>query len=178
MNCEDALKRAVASGNPKKIREAFGEFYQQNAGIVLRFVIKATGPSSHCEDDVDEAFLQLLNTPEKILHISNLRGYVITTGITISKASFLREGKVVLVDEEDAFSTKALNEDISGQLDLLENLEMIHHSITDNEAEIILLHLEYDLSFKEIAQQMGVGEDAVFYHYKTALKKIKRGMKK
>jgi len=176
MDAENELKKALASGRPDRIREAFESFYNAYFRLVWKVVREEFKPNSYpwFEDAVSEAFAAVLTKIKKGEGLENPRIYLLQAARNIAKAMYddqMAKGPSE-IDEDSVPSEKA--DEVAKALEADETLRRIRAILPPPDDEIFILKEGYELSFLEIAQRLNLGEDLVYYRYKKSLKKLRK----
>lgn len=171
MNVERDLKRAIRSGNPNRIKEAFESFYDKNVRLIYRVLIDNYGKDDELDDDIQESFLVLLNDPVKLLSIDRIDRYWIGVAKITCVHRLKRASRLGEIDDVDiADSRPTIPELVRGDALVEQIIECLGHP----DADIVILRAAYGYSEKEIAERLNIGEDAVSYRYRKSLKLLKR----
>lgn len=171
---EKDLKKAIRSGKPLKIKEVFSQFYKCNFKLLVRVLSSEVGISSELFDDVQEAFIVIMENPTKLLEMDNIRRYLIKVAKNISINRRESSKEVVEFKEEEIQCEKEAFSDLDGLL-CAGNLNNI---LSEMDRKIVIMHIAYDCTFLEIAAKLGIGEDGAFYRYKKAIKLIGKEIRK
>lgn len=171
MSVEHDLKKAIRSGDAKRIKDAFESFYNKNVRLIYRVMIDNYGKDSELDDDIQESFLVLLNDPVKLLSIDRIDRYWIGVAKITCLHRLKRASRLGEIDEtEIADSRPDIPELVQGDALSEQIIECLGHP----DADIVILRVAYGYSEKEIAERLNIGEDAVSYRYRKSLKLLKR----
>lgn len=171
MNVERDLKRAIRSGDAKRIKDAFESFYNKNVRLIYRVLIDNYGKDDELDDDIQESFLVLLNDPVKLLSIDRIDRYWIGVAKITCVHRLKRASRLGEIDEtEIADSRPGIPELVQGDALSEQIIECLGHP----DADIVILRVAYGYSEKEIAERLNIGEDAISYRYRKGLKLLKR----
>lgn len=174
MNAEERLKKAIKNGDAQNLREAFRLFYEENVRLVYCVLIEAFGKDDDTDDDIQEAFVSLLNNPERVSDVERLREYWIQSAKYIRGHRKEKQNRVVKDGTEEVpDETQPIPEQIFRSELFANIIEWLGHP----DADIVILRGAYQLSEKEVAKRLGLGEDAVGYRYRKGLKALKRRLK-
>lgn len=147
-------------------KEAFIRIYNELKIPVYTIAYRIVGSKEVAEDITQEVFLRLFSAPPES-NVKNPRAWIfaITRNLSIDH---LRKPENLNID--DITATLEHNEnDIVTKLDV----ETALQNLSTTEREIITLHLNAGLSFKEIASITKLSLPATFRKYKKALSKLK-----
>lgn len=179
MNVESNLKNAVLSGNAEEIRNAFEEFYCAYHRLVWKVVREQIpGREFHWfEDVVSEAFRAILAQIGKVPDMDSPRVYLLQSARNIAMRAYREEITQGPSDLNDDASPQEADDGVKSSLETNETLEQIEAILGHPDADIFVLREGYELTFFEIAEKLGLGEDLVYYRYKKALKKLRKEFK-
>jgi RNA polymerase sigma factor, sigma-70 family len=176
MDAEKELIKALTSGKPRRIKKAFGSFYNSYYRLVWKVVREQFQPNSYpwFEDAVDEAFVAVLTKISKGEGLKNPKIYLLQSARNIALAMYgsQRAKGPSGIDEDSVPSGQG--DEVKKALEDDETLRRIHEILPPPDDEIFILKEGYELSFLEIAQKLNLGEDFVYYHYKKSLKKLRK----
>ncbi len=174
MDAEDRLKKALRNSDKEAIKDAFRRFYDENIRLVFRVLIDCFGKDDETEDDIQEAFLGLWKDPTKLKKIDHLTDY------WISSAKYIcghRKKKQQRILQEADDSMMHPDPEIPKMLQGKDLFEKVERWLGHPDAEIVILRAAYGSSEKEIAERLGIGEDAVCYRYRKGIKELRRRLK-
>lgn len=175
MTAEKELKRAIKSGNDAKIAKAFERFYEQNVRLVYRVLIDSFGKDGETDDDVQESFLGLLKDPQRLLTVDRVAEYWIQSAKYICGHRKQRQRRLSQADDES--ETPDRGKSIPDLLQGRELFAKIETWLGHPDSDIVILRAAYDYTQKEIAERLGMGEDAVCYRYRKSIKEIRRRLR-
>jgi len=108
-----------------------------------------------------------------VLLIDNLGQYIVAAAVNIALSNCRKERVQDAVEYCDESQSGDLTA-ISDEIDSLEVIKSIKAELGSMDFKIVMLHAGYAYSFKEIANRLSLGEDAVFYRYKKAMGHLKK----
>lgn len=171
MDKNDALKKAIKSGDSAAICREFQRLYDENVRLVYRVLMDAFGKDDETDDDVQESFLALLNDPQRLLSVDRITDYWIQSAKYICGRRKQRQN---LPMEESGAEVQSGDSSIPRLVDGKELFATVEECLGRPDADIVILRAAYDYSEREIATRLGMGEDAVHYRYKKGIKQLKR----
>jgi RNA polymerase sigma-70 factor (ECF subfamily) len=132
--------------------------YREYASAVFRFAWGLTGDRSQAEDLVSETFVRLLTRAETVQTQTAL-AYL----LTIARNTFVsglrrRKREVPLPDV-----LRAPDQDLAGQLDDRARMQSVARALTllpEGERAALLLRVDHELSYEEIAGALGISAGA------------------
>lgn len=171
MSVDRDLKKAIQSGDAKRIKDAFESFYNKNIRLIYRVMIDNYGKDGELDDDIQESFLALLEEPAKLLSIDRIDRYWLAIAKLTRLHRIKRTARLSEIDEKEITDPRpGIPELVQGDA-LFDEIQAI---LGHPDADIVILRAAYGYSEKEIAQRIHMGEDAVSYRYRKSLKLLKR----
>lgn len=166
MRSDKKLLKAFCSTSQKKMEFAFHCFYQKYAPLLFYLALKEVRHKEDAEDIVSMTFLRFFEYKNKITN-GDIVKYYLTT-ICKNLCRDLKKEKEKTIHWNPEIETEEKNKD-----DYEERIEQFKKFLTEEEIEIIVLHTYYGFTFKEIAEEKNVSQDAISSKYYRAIKKIK-----
>ena len=174
MKAEKELKRAIKSGDEERIMNAFKRLYDENVRLVYRVLIDSFGKDDETDDDVQESFLALLQNPRRLLAIDQIAEYWVISAKYICGHRREKQKRMSEVFEEDAISKDhPIPEMVQGK----ELFAKIERWLGHPDSDIVVFHAAYGYSEREIAELIGMGEDAISYRYRKGIKELRKRLK-
>lgn len=167
---EDKVIKALRSKNRKVVEEAFEEVYYQYYKLLYYIAIKILNDSEKSSDIVNDVFLAFFNNINKIDLYKNIKYYLVTA----TKNACLNELKKqkLKVEYDDEIVNQAIDNKESKVWE--EYIEEFKKYLNVEEVEIIVDHLIFEYTFKEIANSRGVSLFSISSKYKRAIDKLKK----
>ena len=167
---EDKVIKALRSKNRKVVEEAFEEVYYQYYKLLYYIAIKILNDSEKSSDIVNDVFLAFFNNINKIDLYKNIKYYLVTA----TKNACLNELKKqkLKVEYDDEIVNQAIDNKESKVWE--EYIEEFKKYLNVEEVEIIVDHLIFEYTFKEIAKSRGVSLFSISSKYKRAIDKLKK----
>jgi RNA polymerase sigma-70 factor, ECF subfamily len=163
------LQARLARGEPA----AFAELYDSYADRVGHYLLVRLGGWADADDALQETFLRLARTRQKLATVDNLEAYVIT--IARNEATRLASGKSRRREQKPLSGEELFCCSASGS-DLLETAETVAAALARLEPdlrEVVELKTYAGLTFQQIAQATGLPQGTVATRYRSALAKMK-----
>ena len=168
---ETELLKDIAAGSS----EAFRALYSQWEPNLSSFIFQVTRSKVITAEIVQDVFLKIWMTRESLVDVKDFKAYL----FVISKNRAINALKKSLADlermkkyaSEVPFNEQPEEED-NDQLPFMLIDEAIDH-LSPRQKEIFLLHRHERYSYREIAEQLGIGKESVKTHLTLAIKSIK-----
>ncbi len=173
VDVEKELRIALKRADPAKVKAAFGRLYREKMGLVYRALIDAYGKDDGTDDDVQESFLVLLDNPTRLLKVDRITSYWIKSAKYICHDRRQRQSKIQPIEDEAQSHEQTIPKLLQGK----EFFAQIEEWLGQPDADIVIWRAAYGYSEKEIAERLGMGEDAISYRYRKSIKEIRRRMK-
>lgn len=180
-----ASSSAADSGTDPQIldRLARGDVTALDAAItrhwhsLVSYLAHVLGSRDAAEDVAQEAFYRLWERSDRLRTDGSLRGLLFQTAHNLALSELRRaRARVRTLDvvrrETQRF---ALPVEVGGEA-LDSSLEQAIRDLSDRRREILLLRSVYGLSYKEIAQTLGIAPQTVANQFSTALSLLRRAL--
>ena len=166
----DILKD-IAAGSSK----AFRALYSQWEPTLSSFIFQVTRSKVITAEIVQDVFLKIWMTRESLVEVKDFKAYL----FVISKNRAINALKKSLADLERM--KKYASEVPFNEQPVEDDDAQLHFSLIDEaidqlsprQKEIFLLHRHERHSYREIAEQLGIGKESVKTHLSLAIKSIK-----
>lgn len=172
----DERAQQLARGDPA----AFAELYDLCADRVHHYLVVRLGSRADADDVLQETFVCLVRTRQRLAAVENLVAYVFATAR--NEAIRLVERQVRDDHLRRATSREALFRETTGdELHSIETAEWVAASLarlSDDLREVIELKIYGDLTFREISVVTGLPQGTVATRYRSALEKLRHQMVK
>lgn len=153
----------LRSGDP----DAFALIYHDLKQPVYTICWRIVQSRETAEDLTQDVFLKLYQSPPDA-SVKNERAWIFQIARNAS-IDFLRKQHDVPLEE---YSLPGSSKELDN-LETAMDLEAAMASLSESDREILTLHLNADLTFREIGQIMGLSLPAVYRQYQKALKILK-----
>ena len=171
MSLEKRLLKARQAGNREKINRVFEEVFNEYSKLVAFIIFKYVSQKEDVEDLVMDVFLKVFRESLRT-EIGNIKSYLVMTAKNAS-VDFLRKQEVV-VDYNDEVLLDLADDRFEKGNDYYELVDSMKKVLNEREINIILLHVIYGYSFKEIGSRYAVPEATVKTVYHRAVKKFRK----
>ncbi|MDY4053186.1 MAG: sigma-70 family RNA polymerase sigma factor, partial [Bacilli bacterium] len=153
----------------QKDEEAFEIVYNEYEKLIYYIAFSITRNKENAEEVVQDTFLRMFNSIDNYTDKGKFKEWLTEIARNISKNKVTRDKeKNTIYDDEIIGSAKSEKSNI----DIILTIEGILEPL---EADIVILRIVYDFSFKEIAkyENMTIGKIQSLYY--SSLKKLKKG---
>ena len=168
---EPDILKDIAAGSSK----AFRALYSQWEPTLSSFIFQVTRSKVITAEIVQDVFLKIWMTRESLVEVKDFKAYL----FVISKNRAINALKKSLADLERM--KKYASEVPFNEQPVEDDDAQLHFSLIDEaidqlsprQKEIFLLHRHERHSYREIAEQLGIGKESVKTHLSLAIKSIK-----
>lgn len=166
---DKSLLNKLKSMNKDNINESFKQIYNKYYKLLYFIILSIVKTKEDVNDLIQDTFFNLILNKNKV---NNLKYYLVT--IAKNKAiDFIRKRKKIVLNDFEYFDSFEIEEN-DELFDLLNNIKLY---IYLSDFDILVNHLIYDISLKEIAKKIGCNYDTVKSKYNRALKKLRKEFK-
>jgi len=156
--------------------DALRQIYDKYKGDLLKLAIFLTGDISHSEDIVQDVFVKLAQSYDRIGIRSNLKNYLITCIINRIR-TLRRDHKRHAEKERDQLAIRISQVSRPDQWAVLnEQMQQLSHAMTQlsfEQREVISLRFEADLAFRQIAKIQNSSINTVEGRYRYGMEKLR-----
>lgn len=146
-------------------REAFAWVYQELKQPVFTICYRITGAKETAEDITHDVFVKLFHSPPDA-SIKNMRAWIFRMARNLSIDALRKQSR--MAEQGEPICT----EDPYPPIHLRMDLETALQNLSREEREILTLHLNAGLGFKEIASIVSLSLPATYRKYRKALKRL------
>lgn len=165
MSNEELLKRIVALHNGDKI--AFEEIYKYLKTPMYTIILRITQDKALSEDILQEVFIKLYQSPPKP-PIKNSRAYIFQMARNLAIDNVRKQPQ--FADLESIENIVYLpTDDFSQKMDIDHALK----TLPLQECQIVSLHINGQLKFREIAAMMDIPLGTVLWKYQKAVGRLR-----
>ncbi len=177
MTDRDLLRAYAETSDTDSLGTFFGRYQQP----LLRFVAKLLGDSDRAQDVVQETFLQVARHPARLLGVESCHNWLLKVARNIGITHLRRDARARRHAER--FAAQAANgvaqraTEKSTALETEESRQRVRAAIeklSPRHRELLLLKIEEDKSYKEIAEITGLTVTNVGYLLHMAMKDLSR----
>ena len=168
------FKKAIRSGNEASFRHAGDLLYGVYYKLVFSVSFNVLQQKEDAEDVAAEAFTNLFSDPYRCLNINSIKYYLLNSARFA--AYKLLEKRQALPDDVDIEAVKDLNPcfGYDGSYERLPEFAELNRE----ERAIVSMHVFFDFSFREIAEELRQTPHSVSGKYRRAKQKIKEFYRK
>lgn len=148
-------------------RDAFARVYQQLKQPVYTICYRITQSRETAEDITHDVFVKLFRSPPDA-SVNNIRAWIFQMARNLSIDALRKKSRTAEQDEESDIG------DSYDHIHLQMDIEAALRKLPSDEREILTLHLNADLGFKEIANIVGLSLPATYRKYRKALKTMQK----
>jgi RNA polymerase sigma-70 factor (ECF subfamily) len=153
-------------------KEAFTTVYNEMKNPVFTIINRIVNNSFESEDIMQELFLRLLSKGNEY-KVKNSRAYLFMMARNMAIDS-LRKYHPEYLDEE---MTDSENSQFDDRVCLTTSIEEAILQLTIKEREVITLHINAEMKFKDIAANLDEPLSTITSRYNSAIKKLRKIMK-
>jgi RNA polymerase sigma-70 factor (ECF subfamily) len=170
----DPRAQRLARGEPA----AFAELYDACADRLHHYLVVRLGSRADADDVLQETFVRLARTRQKLATVDNLVAYVFATAR--NEALRLAEHRSREDRMRAALSSESLFRQPTGDdRQAIEAAEWVAASLaglSPDLREVVELKIYADLTFREISEVTGLPQGTVATRYRSALEKLRGQM--
>ncbi|HBF68024.1 MAG TPA: hypothetical protein DDW20_01720 [Firmicutes bacterium] len=169
MTLENKIKKVLATGDILAINLVFEEIFNEYKNLIYFICYQILQNEEDSNDATIETFLSFMNNIYNI-DFKSIKFYLVKSATRISWRIIEKKNNNHCFDENIIRNdNKAIKQIIDG-FDYLKCLE----KLTKEEKGLIVMHIEYGLTLKEIAKMLNIKEKTISARYRRILKKLKK----
>ena len=171
IECDDALMSRVGRGD----REAFETLYRRWSRRVMSYAYRSLSDKGEAEDVVQETFLSVFRAASRYRPCERFGAYLFRIAGNAVRSRCRKKWPIPLdfPEEEDDSPLPEIGEDWT-LFEERERIESALATLPQPQREALLLAVTGGLSYREIALQEGVSEDAVAARVCRARKALRK----
>lgn len=159
---------------------AFDRVYELYSHKLFSFILRILKNDDEAEDIVQEVFVKIWESREKLVDYKLLNSYIFTIAYNnsidlirkkINNSKYLEH----LKNSSIIYETPSVISDIEFN-DLSSLVEKLIANLPERQKEVFLLHREKGLTYPEIAEQLGISKNTVENHMVKALKYLRQNI--
>lgn len=164
MTNEELCERlsAISKGD----KAAFEEIYSEIRTPAFTVAYRITQDRHMAEDILQEFFVRLYRNPPKT-PLKNARAYLMRTVHNLTVDALRKNPRNADIDDYENISGES--ESTDERLDINSALK----SLSDDEREIVILHINGGLKFREIAEATGIPLGTALWKYRRAIGRLR-----
>jgi RNA polymerase sigma-70 factor, ECF subfamily len=165
----DAIVSRIAAGD----EQAFAALYDQFAGRLVRAAFGMLGRREDAEDAVQEVFWTVSRSRKCLVGVQDMTAYLFASlrravARCAKRRAFAKRDCDVVIDELPALNA---GQDLSGGYG--NQLECALASLPMRQRQVVVLKIDGDLTFAQIAEVLGVSINTASSRYRYALQKLR-----
>jgi RNA polymerase sigma-70 factor (ECF subfamily) len=150
----------------------FHSLFERYSRDVYRFALYLSGDPSLAEEIAQETFVRAWVTPDEI-RAGTVKGYLLTIARHLFLAEGRRRGRQVALDAATPDPQPGAEVVVSGRLELAAVLEALQ-LLPETDRAALLMHVQDDLPYAEIARALGLSLTAVKVRVHRARLKLRQ----
>lgn len=168
MKLEVKLKYALKTKDEKIINQVFEEIYYEYGHLVGFVISKYISSKNDIEELINDVFLSFFNNLDKI-KLQNIKAYLTKTAKNRAIDFLRKENNKKYILENEIVLASGDNDNSLYSI-LIRNMKQV---LTDEEVNIVIDHVVYDMSFKVIAKNSNKPVSTISTKYYQAINKCK-----
>ncbi|MEM1083528.1 MAG: sigma-70 family RNA polymerase sigma factor [Verrucomicrobiota bacterium] len=151
----DLIDHYLRKGDTASVRELLGRYEDR----LHRYLWQMLRHHQDCEDALQESFRKALKALPNYHEESHFKSWLFRIGHNTALDMIRRRKKIVELDGLDGSDMKSGDEQPREAIEAKEQAEAVRRAVDDlpaHEREVVSLRMQADLSFREIAQAIGV----------------------
>ena len=153
--------------------EALRRIYEKYKNELLALAIVLCGDRVYAEDALHDVFISLARVAPKLNLTTDLKSYLASCIVNRLRNIQRAERKTTGIDEVYFPSSKGDNpEDKAISAEQSRRLDDALTQIPFEQREVVLLHIQSGLRFRQIAEQQGVSINTIQSRYRYAINKL------
>ena len=161
-------------------RDALHRIYEKYRRDLLTLAINFLGDVNGAEDVVQDVFISLVQSADKIRLSGNLKGYLVTCAANKSRDIMRkrRQQRTMELPEEEAPVISDSNNPVQLLMknEQLERLSRLLTELPELQREVMVLRLQGEMKFKAIAKFQDVSIKTAQSRYRCGLEKLRSTM--
>jgi RNA polymerase sigma-70 factor, ECF subfamily len=170
----DPLLLSLAAGDER----AFASLYDRFAGRMYRVALRILGRREDAEDVVQDVFLAVVRSRERLNNVSDLTAYLFASLRRAAGRLALRRAQAPQISQLTVDEAAAPIEQPAPDSPDCHQLRQAIRLLPSEQREVIALRLDGELTFAQIAQIMGGSINTAASRYRYALEKLRTLLKR
>ena len=155
---------------------ALARIYENHRKNLLRIAAGLLNQDGLAEDVVHDVFLWLARSPDKVSLSGNLRSFLSTCVVNRVRNLNKAGRQCGSIDPEEAMTVPSDDPGPPRWMIANERLSMLNSALAElpyEQREVVILHLEAGMTFREIAESQAVSINTVQSRYRYGLDKLR-----
>jgi len=165
---EKILNQALLSRNKEKIQNAYEIIYYDFVKLVAFVIAKYVDDQDMVKDITNDTFLAFFNNSERV---ENIKAYLVVTAKN-KALKYLEKNTDIDIDSVQSLFI-ATNSHVKSNIYYKEILADLRRTLSEDEVDIILLHVIEGFTFKEIGKSYNKNENTIKTIYNRAINKYR-----
>lgn len=157
----------LKSTSKEVVENAFNIVYKEYSYLVFYVILQIVKDNDLALELTNETFTNFFINKDNINSSKNVKYYLVTTGKNLAINRMKKDSRIVELSDNYAYEEKKTD-------DFDTYIEKFKEFLNKEEIDVIVYHLLYDFSFKEIARNKNVSINVISSKYKRAIDKIKK----
>lgn len=170
-NDKNLIKKIRYARSNEELDDSFQEIYDKYNNLIFYISNKIVRNIESAKDIVQETFIKFFNNINKT-EFRNLKYWLVTTAKNMSINYIKSSERKMQYDDEIIFNFPS-----ESNHEIPEMLRDLKRVLTAEEVDIIIMHLVFGYTFREIAEEKKVSINVISSKYRRAIKKFKKEMK-
>lgn len=149
------------------MENAFNTIYNKYSYLVFYISFKIVRSNEDAKDITNETFLKFYKEKQNIKHYEKIKYYLVTISKNLS-LNLIEKRKREKLEEESNFVSETKRDYF------WDYIEKFKGFLDESEIDIVVYHILYDFTFKEISKFNGVSVDSISSKYKRIIDKIRK----
>lgn len=173
MNSDKQAIKALKGENEVEIEAAFLYLYNKYSRLVFVCIKEIIKDHRDAEELTNDTFIRIFNNRKVLAEEKNIKYYFVVIAKHLAIDVVRKRNENEIYDNDFVYS----QEDNSKTYELETIVEEMSKVLTKFECEIIIKHIVFGESFKNIADEVGKSESTVKSKYFRAIKKFQKEMR-
>lgn len=157
----------LKSTSKEVVENAFNIVYKEYSYLVFYVILQIVKDNDLALELTNETFTNFFINKDNINSSKNVKYYLVTTGKNLAINRMKKDSRIVELSDNYTYEEKKTD-------DFDTYIEKFKEFLNKEEIDVIVYHLLYDFSFKEIARNKNVSINVISSKYKRAIDKIKK----
>ncbi|MAE60771.1 MAG: hypothetical protein CMJ49_05370 [Planctomycetaceae bacterium] len=145
--------------------EAFAALYDRYAAKLYRAAVAMLGSPQDAEDVVQEVFVSMVRSHNRLIAVRNLNAYLFTALRHAAHRRMMERSRLSLTDVDPPAIPVAETDD---------RLAQALNQLPTEQREVIALKIDGDLTFAQIGDALDISPNTAASRYRYALQKLRR----
>lgn len=152
------------------VEKAFNIVYKEYSYLVFYVIFQIVKDNDLALELTNETFTNFFINKDNIKSSKNIKYYLVTTGKNLAINKIKKDSRIIELNDNYTYE-ESMTDDFNSYI------EKFKEFLTKEEIDLIVYHLLYDFSFKEIAKSKQTTVNVISSKYKRTIDKIKKHYK-